>query len=137
VNRLRFSDFRRDVQLRFFMSGDRYVIAKARRVPKFSDELFSVIRDEKEITVIAKEGIELQSLSEKRFFKRITFDVTLPFELTGFLSHVSTLLANEDIPVFLISGYSTDHLFVGEEDSHKAIEILERDGMECSSPEAP
>lgn len=134
---MRFSDFRRDVQLRFFMGGDRYVIAEAMRVPEFSDELFSIIRDEKEITVIAKEGIELQSISEQRFFKRITFDVTLPFELTGFLSHVSTLLANHDIPVFLISGYSTDHLFVREEDSRKAMEILKRDGMECSSPEAP
>ena len=134
---MRFSDFRRDAQLRFFMSGDRYVIAKARRVPKFSDELFSVIRDEKEITVIAKEGIELQSISEEGFFKLITFDVTLPFELTGFLSHVLTLLANHDVPVFSVSSYSTDHLFVREEDSRKAMEILKRDGMECSSPEAP
>lgn len=137
MNRLRFSEFRKDVQLKFSMSGNRYVIAKARRVPEFSDELLSVIRDEREITVIAKEGIELQSISEQRFFKRITFDVDLPFELTGFLSHISTLLASNDIPVLSISSYSTDHLFVREEDSHEAVEILKRDGMECSGLEMP
>lgn len=135
MNRLRFSEFRKDVQLKFSMSDSRYVIAKVGRVPEFADELFSVIKDEKEITVIAKEGIELQSISERRFFKRITFDAAFPFELTGFLSHVSTLLANNGIPILPISSYSTDHLFVREEDSHKAVEILRRDGMECSGPE--
>ena len=96
------------------------------------DELFSVIRDEKEITVIAKEGMALQSISEQRFFERITFDVALPSELIGFLAHVSTLLADNDVPIFSISSYSTDHLLVREEDSHKAIEVLKRDGMEHS-----
>ena len=133
---MRFSDFRRHVQLRFFVSDDRYVIAKVKEVPEFSDELFSIIRDQKEITAIAKEGKELHSVSEQRFFRLITFDVALPFDLTGFLSHVSTLLADHDIPVFPISSYSTDHLFVKEEDSCNAIEILKKDGMECSSRDA-
>jgi len=137
VNRLRFSDFRKDLQLKFLTSDNRYVIAKVRRIPDFSDELFSVIRDEKEITVIAKEGKKLQSISEKGFFRLITFDFALPFELTGFLSHVSTLLADHDIAVLPIASYSTDHLFVREEDSRRAIEILERDGMECSVPDPP
>ena len=135
MSRLRFSDFRSDVQLRFSISRDRYLIAKVKGVPEFSDGLFCVIRNEKEITVIAKEGEELQSISEERFFRRITFDFALPFELTGFLSHVSTLLADHDIPVFPISSYSTDHLFVREEDSRRATEILRRDGMECSGPD--
>ena len=137
MNRLRFSDFRKDLQLKFLTSDNRYVIAKVRRIPDFSDELFSIIRDEKEITVIAKEGKKLQSISEKGFFRLITFDFALAFELTGFLSHVSTLLADHDIPVFPISSYSTDHLFVREEDSRRAIEILERDGMERSVPDTP
>ena len=133
MNGLRFSDFRRNLQLKFFAGDSRYVIAKVKEVPEFSDELFSVIRDEKEITVIAKEGKELHSISEQRFFRLITFDVALPFDLTGFISHVSMLLADHSIPVFPISSYSTDHLFVKEEDLCKAMEILRKDGMECSS----
>ena len=136
MNGLRFSDFRRNVEFRFLTSDDRYVIAKVKEVPEFSDEFFSIIRDQKEITVIAKEGKELHTVSEQRFFRLITFDVALPFDLTGFLSHVSTLLADHDIPVFPISSYSTDHLFVKEEDSCKAVEILKKDGMECSCRDA-
>ena len=111
------------------MDSYRYIIAKLKEVPKFSDEIFSIIRDKNEITVITKEGLELQPISEEKFFKLITFDVTLPFDLTGFLSHVSTLLASKNIPILAISAYSTDHIFVREEDLDSAIEVLKKDGM--------
>jgi hypothetical protein len=68
-------------------------------------------------------------LSEEKFFRLITFDVKLPFHLTGFLSHVSTLLANESIALLVFSAYSTDHLIVKEEDLDRAVAVLEKDGI--------
>jgi hypothetical protein len=129
VNYVKFSEFREKVNVKFSVDANKYVIAKLKVVPKFSDEIFSIIRDKNEVTVIAKEGLELPCISEEKFFRLITFDVTLPFGLTGFLSHVSTLLASENIPILAISAYSTDHLFVREEDLDSAIEVLKKDGM--------
>jgi hypothetical protein len=126
---VKFSEFREKVTVKFSVDSSRYIIAKLKEIPKFSDEIFAVIRDKKEVTAIAKEGFELQSISEEKFFKLITFDVTLPFDLTDFLSHVSALLASKNIPIFAISAYSTDHIFVREENVDNAVKVLEKDGM--------
>src|SRR3989338_2480065 len=79
---------------------------------------FADIVDRNEITVIVdnnhiqkKEILEIQ-----RDWKIITFDIVLPFGLVGFLAKVSKLLADEKIPIFVISGYSTDHLLVRKKD---------------------
>ena len=79
---------------------------------------FANIVDRNEITVIVdnnhiqkKEILEIQ-----RDWKIITFDIVLPFGLVGFLAKVSKLLADEKIPIFVISGYSTDHLLVRKKD---------------------
>lgn len=41
-------------------------------------------------------------------WKILTFDMVLPFGLVGFLAEVSKVLADEKIPIFAISAYSTD-----------------------------
>jgi len=126
---VKFSEFRKKVNVRFSVDGNRYIIARLKKVPKFSAEIFAVIRDKNEVTVIAKEGCVLRSISEEKFFKLVTFDVTLPFDLSGFLSHVSALLASKNMPIFAVSAYSTDHVFVREADLDGAVEVLEKDGM--------
>jgi hypothetical protein len=132
VSRVKFSEFREKVSVKFSVDNDRFVIAKLREVPKFSAKIFSIIRDKNEVTVIAKDGFQLSAISEERFFKLITFDVTLPFDLTDFLSHISTLLANKNIPTLAISAFSTDHIFVKEKYLDIAIEVLKKDGMTIS-----
>jgi hypothetical protein len=126
---MKFSEFRKKANVRFSVDNDRYIIARLKAAPKFSAEIFAVIRDKNEVTVIAKEGCVLRSISEEKFFKLVTFDVTLPFDLSGFLSHVSALLASKNIPIFAVSAYSTDHVFVREADLDSAVEVLEKDGM--------
>jgi hypothetical protein len=126
---MRFSEFRKKATIAFTVDRSRYVIEKLKDVPDFSDKVFSVIKDKNEVTVVAKEGVELNPLSEEKFFKLITFEVTLPFDLTGFLSHVSALLAKKSIPLLAFSAYSTDHILVREEDLDRAVEVLERDCM--------
>ena len=126
---MKFSEFRKRANVQFSVDSNRYVIARLKDVPKFSAEIFAIIKDKNEVTVIAKEGCVLRSISEEKFFKLVTFDVTLPFDLTDFLSHVSALLASKNIPIFAVSAYSTDHVFVREADLDGAVEVLEKDGM--------
>ncbi len=126
---MQFSDFRKTVPLRFSVHMNRYVIARVAEPPQLSNQIFSIINDTEEITVIAEEDTELPSVLEEKFFRRITFEVNLPFSLAGFLSHVSTLLTLKNIPIFVISAYSTDHIFVREGNLDEVIELLQKDGM--------
>ncbi len=130
---LQLSQFRETTKITFSVSKSRYIVAKMRAVPKFSDDIFAILRDDKEVTVVAREGASLETIAEEKFFKLITFDVKLPFELTGFLSHVSALLSGENIPVLVFSAFSTDHVLVKEDDLEKAVAVLEKDGMESHS----
>lgn len=127
---MKFSEFRKKVSVQFRVDNNRYIIAKLREVPKFSDEIFAIIKDKKEVTVIAKEGTNLKPILEEKFFRLITFDNTLSFDLSGFLSHISTLLANEKISIFAISAYSNDHVLIKEKDLSNAKQALKRDGIE-------
>jgi uncharacterized protein len=126
---MKLGELRQKTNVKFIVSDSRYFVAKLKEVPEFSDSFFAIIKYDKEVTVVAKEGTKLNSTSEERFFRLITFDILLPFSLTGFLSHVCILLSREEIPILAFSAYSTDHILVNEKNLTRAVEALEKDGM--------
>jgi len=93
---------------------------------------FANINDGREITlVIEKSKINKKDIIEmNNDWKLITFDMILPFGLVGFISKISKALADEGISIFVISGYSTDHVLIKKHDLNKAIKILEKLGFE-------
>ena len=114
----------------YFKNGKVYVWKEKLAVVKSKKPLpnaFAVIKDKNETTVIIdqtkfrdKDAIEIE-----RNWKILTFDMVLPFKLVGFLSKVSKALADENISIFAISAYSTDHILIKEKDLPKAIKKLE------------
>jgi uncharacterized protein len=93
-------------------------------------EAFANIIDDNEITVVMDETkVDEEDVIEiQKGWKLLTFEMVLPFELVGFLATVSTAIAEEGIPIFVVSAYSTDHLFVREKDLPKAKEKLKAFG---------
>lgn len=93
-------------------------------------DCFAMIRDYQEITVIQRtDAIEEQYVEEREDgYVILTFDMVLPFELTGFLAEVAAVLAEAEIAIFAISGFSTDHVLVKEGDLEEAVAALERLG---------
>jgi hypothetical protein len=89
-------------------------------------EAFANIIDHNEITVIMDETkVDEEDVIEiQKGWKLLTFEMVLPFELVGFLATVSNAFAEERIPIFAVSAYSTDHIFVREKDLPKAKEKL-------------
>ena len=61
---------------------------------------------------------------EEKGWKIITFDVELPFELTGFLAAITEMLAQRKVPVFALSAFSTDHLLIREAHLEAALRAL-------------
>ncbi len=56
----------------------------------------------------------------------ITFDIALDLSLVGYLSVVSSLLAENGVSIYALSTYLRDHILVKKEDSEKAVEALTR-----------
>ena len=52
----------------------------------------------------------------------------LDFSLTGILSKISSLLAEEKIGIFAVSTFNTDYIFVKKENEAAALEKLQRTG---------
>ena len=129
---MKYTDFTEDKEIQFTVGKERYVVAKLSKIPRFQDGMLAIIRDKNEITVIAQEDLNLKTLEVVKGFKLITFVVRLPFELCGFISYISGLLAEQEIPLYIFSSFSTDHILIKEADLDKTISVLEKNGFVLS-----
>ena len=90
------------------------------------DSAFANIKDNNELTVIVEQNkVDEQDVIEiERDWKLITFETVLDFNLIGFISKISSALAESNISIFVISSYSTDHILIKKKDLDKTLEIL-------------
>ena len=129
---MEYDEFRKRNIVKFTLDPRRFRILKLEEVPEFSDDILSVIKDRNEVTVIASDGADMRALAEEKYFRLVTFDLALPFNLTGFLSFITAALAKAKVPVFVISSYSTDHLLIREQSLSKALSALQENGIKQS-----
>lgn len=132
---VKFEEFRKKVEIKASVREKRYVICKMGNYPKLSEKIFAVIKDGNETTVVAEENHGLKTLEEEKFFKIITFEIKLPFDLIGFMAYISKILANQNISIFPISAYSTDHILVKENDLGKTLRTLKNNEVKIIAKE--
>ena len=115
-------------QGRILVAAETYAIVKSRRA---CSDAFAIIRDANEVSSVVEESRlrNQKVLGIESEWRRITFDMILPFSLVGFFAHVSGALAREGISIFTISSYSTDHIFVKDKDLDRAVKALEKLGF--------
>jgi hypothetical protein len=115
---------------KIIVSKEMFAIATAK---KKVDGSFAVIQDRDELTVIFDQNklssVKKDLISVEKDYRLITFDMILDFSLVGFIARISKALAEEKIPIFVISGFSTDHIFIKNEYLAKAIKKLEKMGF--------
>ena len=58
-------------------------------------------------------------------YKLITFDIVLDLSIVGFLSFVSTALADAGISIYAVSTYMKDHILVKKADATRAVIVLD------------
>ncbi|GAG62856.1 hypothetical protein ES703_55703 [subsurface metagenome] len=106
---------------------ETFVIIKSKK--PYPNAFVNII-DKNETTVIIEQSEYNNEdvIKIEKDWKILTFDMVLPFGLVGFLAKVSKVLADEKIPIFAISAYSTDHILVKEKDLARAEEKLEELG---------
>ncbi|NOY11351.1 MAG: ACT domain-containing protein [Archaeoglobi archaeon] len=92
-------------------------------------DFFAAVRDaDGKLTLILPEKHlkDLEFSEVEKGFRLITFRTKLPFDTVGFIAKVSSALAQEGIPILVLSSFSTDHILVRNEHVERAVEILEK-----------
>ncbi len=117
----------------YFKNGKLYIWKETFAIVKSKKpypNAFANIIDKNEITVIIEQSKynDEDIIGVEKDWKILTFDMVLPFGLVGFLAEVSKILADEKIPIFAISAYSTDHILVKEKDLVRVEEKLKELG---------
>lgn len=126
---MRFEEITKDTEIRASVRHKEYAISKVRTFPPQEEKIFAVITDGREISVVAESDLELDWISQEKDLKIISFDTKLPFDLIGFLAYITKLLADQDISIFALSAFSTDHIFMKAKYLERAIEVLNDNGV--------
>ena len=86
--------------------------------------LCSATRTDNELSLVCRaEDVPVDASAERGF---VAFEVAGPldFSLTGVVASLVTPLADEEIPLFVMSTFETDYLLVREHDLHRSVEAL-------------
>lgn len=78
----------------------------------FSAPVFFLAKTYDEISVVIPQNIEIESEEVEKNWQALEVVGPLDFTLTGILSNISTVLANESISIFAISTFDTDYILV-------------------------
>jgi len=114
------------------VSIDRAEEKSAREAFKDLQPWSSVTYDHEEVSVVLREsewerlGDGFRSHCVEGPYTLITFDIVLDLSLVGFLSLVSSVLADEGVSIYALSTYLRDHILVKKVDAGRAVAALDR-----------
>ena len=95
-------------------------------VPPWSTRghFWSITRSDAELSIVCPQDDVPPDASAERGWCALEVAGPLDFSLTGVVSSLVAPLAEEAIPLFLISTFETDYLLVREPDLHRSVEAL-------------
>jgi hypothetical protein len=85
---------------------------------------WSITRSDSELSIVCPQEDVPPDASAERGWCALEVAGPLDFSLTGVVSSLVAPLAEEEIPIFLISTFETDYLLVREPDLHRSVEAL-------------
>ncbi|WP_286267185.1 ACT domain-containing protein [Thalassotalea atypica] len=90
----------------------------------FDAPIFFIAKTFDEVSIVLPSSFEITSDDVEPDWRALEVVGPLGFSLTGILSNISTVLANEKISIFAISTFDTDYILVKENTVEKAVEAL-------------
>lgn len=89
-----------------------------------SGEFLSLVRTPDETSVVCDARLVPESVRAERGYRGLRVEGTVPFEATGLLASLAVPLANAGVPIFVVSTYETDYVFVRDVVLEQAIDVL-------------
>lgn len=90
----------------------------------FKSDFYSATRTGDEISVVTKDPVKVASQKTSAGWKCLRVAGILDFSMTGIIHDITKPLKDNGIPVFVISTYNTDYIFVKEESFERTLSIL-------------
>lgn len=84
--------------------------------------------DEEKSLVCVAENVPSNVIQREDGWKGLRIQGVFDFSLVGILSELSTILADNAIPIFAVSTYNTDYVLMKREHYQKALDVLARCG---------
>lgn len=85
---------------------------------------WSITRSESELSVVCRQDDVPADASAERGWCAFEVAGPLDFSLTGVVSSLVGPLADEGVPLFVVSTFETDYLLVREHDLQRSVETL-------------
>jgi len=89
---------------------------------------WSVTRSDTELSVVCREDDVPADASAERGWCALEVAGPLDFSLTGVVSALVSPLADAEVPIFVLSTFETDYLFVRERDLERSVDALAEAG---------
>lgn len=107
-------------------------ISNREKVPSWVEEkgFFSVTKTEDEISVVMLQDKISKEIKAEKDWRILKVEGTLEFSLIDILAKISSVLAENQISIFVISTFNTDYILVKEEKIEKAMAVLSQEGYE-------
>lgn len=107
-------------------------ISNREKVPSWVEEkgFFSVTKTEDEISVVMLQDKISKEIKAEKDWRILKVEGTLEFSLIDILAKISSVLAENQISIFVISTFNTDYILVKEEKIEKAMAVLNLEGYE-------
>lgn len=93
-------------------------------------DFFSITKTEDEVSVVILQDKIKAEIKAEKDWKILKIEGILDFSLIGILSKISSILAKNQISVFVISTFNTDYILIKEEKIEEAISILTQEEYE-------
>ena len=90
----------------------------------FSAPIYFIAKTFDEVSIVLPQNIIIESDEAEPDWQALEVVGPLDFTLTGILSSISTVLANEKISIFAISTFDTDYVLVKKDTLTAAIKAL-------------
>ncbi|MEW6991700.1 ACT domain-containing protein [Colwelliaceae bacterium 6441] len=96
----------------------------------FNAPIYFIGKTFEEISIVLPSNIELASEDVEPDWQALEVVGPLDFNLTGILSSISTVLANEKISIFAVSTFDTDYILVKSNKINDAIDALRNNNFQ-------
>jgi hypothetical protein len=108
----------------------KYAVLSVKRLPNLKD-VFAVMRDENEITVVIEEKKvgKQKAYKTEIGFRLIQVAVSVPFYTVGFLASVTGAISQKNVNVLVISTFSKDYLLIRDNHIELALDALRNLGF--------
>ena len=105
-------------------------VCKVEGLAGFSmDGLYFIGSTDKELSLVCEtDRVPAPTLAREDGWRALRIVGQLDFSLTGILSKIAAILADEQIGIFAVSTYNTDYILVKAENLHRAADALREKG---------